>query len=130
MDSMNILEYERADRTDIDGFMTAVREAQDNKEHIFIDIVTMKERTNYTAVINGVNADDIQYIEKTKCVNVGSWRCQYGLTVPVAQNMFVEDVTPRCPEWQGMTMQYTFRMGRLSTAFLFQYDETYLGEMM
>lgn len=125
---MYISEYDRldlmADRTNIDGFMEAVREAQANKEHIGISIVTSKERTNYTTVIDGVNAEDIKYIETTDCVHVGGWRDPYNLTIPVTKNMFIEDATPRCKDWHGMTIQYTFRMGRLSVAFLFDYDET------
>ncbi len=131
---MNISEYDRldlmAERTDIDTFMAAVREAQANKDHICIDIVTMKESTDYTAVINSVNADNIQYIEKTKCVNVGGWRDPYNLTVPGTWDMFVEDTTSSYPGYKGMIMQYTFRMGRLSIAFLFQYDERYIDKML
>lgn len=128
MDTIRELDEIIADRTSIERFMTAVREAQVNKEHIYVDVVNIIKGVEFSIVINGVNADEIQYIEKDKRMIVGGWRDPYSLTFPVTQDIFVEDITSGLPVSQGMAMQYTFQTGSISTSFLFQYDEACLDE--
>lgn len=126
--SMQDLEELTAEKTDLETFMDAVREAQANKEHVSIDLVTMKESTNYTMVIHGVDADSIKYIESTGCISVGGWKDCYNVTVPDKSDIYMSDATPGCDGWQGMIFQYSFWRDDLSVAFLFNYDETIMEE--
>ena len=130
MDRMDIkireLEEMTSDKTSISDFLTALEDARNNKEHISIDVVTLKDGTNFTAVINGVNPDDIKYIEKTGCIHVGGWKDCYSLVVPDKSNIYMSDATPQ--NWQGMMLQYSFWKDDLSVAFLFSYDETIMEE--
>jgi len=122
------LEEMTSDKTSISDFLTALEDARNNKEHISIDVVTLKDGTNFTAVINGVNPDDIKYIEKTGCIHVGGWKDCYSLVVPDKSDIYMSDATPGCDGWQGMIFQYSFWKDDLSVAFLFSYDETIMEE--
>lgn len=89
--SIRELEELTADKISINDFLDALEDARNNKEHISIDVVTLKDGTNFTAVMNGVNPDDIKYIEKTGCIHVGGWRDSYSLTVPEAEDIYMAE---------------------------------------
>lgn len=121
--SIRELEEMTADKTSISDFLTALEDARNNREHISIDIVTLKDGTNFTAVMNGVNPDNIEYIKKTGCIHVGGWRDSYNLTVPETEDIYLADATPH--EWEGLIIQYSFWKDDLSVAFLFSCDDIY-----
>lgn len=124
--SMKDLEELTADECSMNDFLDAVREAQANKGHITIDLVTLKDSTNYSTVIHGVDADSIKYIEATGCIHVGGWKDCYNVIVPEKSDIFMSDATP--DKWQGMIFQYSFWKDDLSIAFMFNYDETMMEE--
>ncbi len=118
-----------AERTDIDGFMWAIREVQRMKNHISIDIVMLQDETNFSAVVNGVNADWIRYAKETHSIIVDGLHDAYSLTVPVPDQIYVQDVTERGAA--DMTLEYVFQItGGLSVAFRFEYDAYYVEEYM
>ena len=122
------LEEMTADKISINDFLDALEDARSNKEHISIDVVILKDGTDFAAVISGVNPDDIRYTEKTGCIHVGGWKDSYSLTVPGTEDIYLADTTPE--ERQGMTLQYSFCKDDLSVAFILQYDHTYVDAMM
>lgn len=118
-----------AERTDADGFMWAIREAQRMKEHISIDIVMLQDGTNFSEVINEVNADGIRYSKDTDSIVVDELKDAYSLTVPVPEQIFIQDVSERGTA--DMTLEYVFQItGELSVAFRFEYDAYYVEEYM
>lgn len=124
--SFRELEELTADECSMNDFLDTVREAQANKGHITIDLVTLKDSTNYSTVIHGVDADNIKYIESTGCIIVGGWKDCYSVIVPDKSDVYMSDATP--DKWQGMILQYSFWKDDLSVAFLFSYDETIMEE--
>lgn len=124
--SIRGLEEMTTDNISINYFLDALEDVRKHKEHISIDVVALKDGTNFTAVINGVNPDDIRYIEKTGCIHVGGWRDSYSLTVPETEDIYLADATPH--ECEGLIIQYSFWKDDLSVAFLFSYDETIMEE--
>lgn len=117
------LEEMTADKISINVFLDALEDARNNREHISIDVVTLKDGTNFTAVMNGVNPDDIKYIEKTGCIHVGGWRDSYSLTIPETEDIYMADATPH--KWEGLIIQYSFWKDDLSVVFLFNCDDIY-----
>lgn len=124
--SIRGLEEMTTDNISINYFLDALEDVRKHREHISIDVVALKDGTNFTAVINGVNPDDIQYIEKTGCIHVGGWRDSYSLTVPETEYIYLSDATPQ--NYQGILFQYSFLLDDLLVAFLFSYDETIMEE--
>ena len=120
--SIRGLEEMTTDNISINYFLDALEDVRKHREHISIDVVALKDGTNFTAVINGVNPDDIRYIEKTGCIHVGGWRDSYSLTVPETEYIYLSDATPQ--NYQGILFQYSFLLDDLLVAFLFSYDET------
>ena len=121
--SIRGLEEMTADKISINDFLDALEDARNNRKHISIDVVTLKDGTNFTAVMNGVNPDDIKYIEKTGCIHVGGWRDSYSLTVSETEDIYMADATPH--ELEGLIIQYSFWKDDLSVAFLFNCDDIY-----
>lgn len=133
MNDMNITQDIRlalmAERTDADGFMWAIQEAQRMKDHISVNIVVLQDGTNFSGIINGVNADGIRYIREIGSIVIAGLRDAYSLTAPVPEQIFIQDVSERGAA--DMTLEYVFQItGGLSVAFRFTYDSYYVAEYM
>ena len=111
----------QAEKASITDFLETLREAQSDPEHITIDIVTVAENTNYSFILNGVKADDINYISNTGCVVVGNWKDNFELTVPETKAILLKVDTSN----DSITAHYSFWNNGLSVNFLFNYDESY-----
>ena len=118
-----IYEYEQmiSEQATIQEFLDVIKDAQENKEHITIDIVMIKDGANFSSIINGINADDIKYIEKTGCIGVGGCRDCYSLTISDGCEILTMDATP--DNCSYMVIQYSFWKDDLSVTFLFTYDD-------
>lgn len=124
-----IREYEQmiSEQATMQDFFAVVKDAQENKDHVMIDIVMVKDGTNFSSTISGISAEDIRYIEKTGCINVGGLRDCYGLTISDGCEILTMDATPQ--DWSNMVIQYAFWKDDLSVTFLFTYDEKYLEDL-